>query len=201
MILLSGVESHDNNFMHSHDGIEGPRTWLLSFINKYFGHARGYTGEEQYVATIRLDEEAFEKVFFHEEGAVRNPLAYYKKTSDGRDSEGSWVLPYDHVPSEKNPWDRATVSGRDLLSGVRYPGGVDKSDRWLHFTIYQSRDNSDWIELYSHDEYTWWDRPLAHVREEYFLPELGRDMARWYLDECTYLAKNEDYFIRNKTRD
>lgn len=68
--------------------------------------------------------------------------------------------------------------------------------RQIHATLYQSRDNPDWIEVYAHEE-DWRDDLGCHLRKHVFRPRLGRSMVRWLIDQHTFLARDEDYYIRN----
>lgn len=71
--------------MHRHDWIETLRRTLIRAVG-----LTGRVTDAQYVGTLAIDPEDFEKVL-HDHGIRRNALAYFKRAPDGDWSVGSWV--------------------------------------------------------------------------------------------------------------
>ena len=183
---------------HKHDYVERwRRYWYpkLDHVLKGAGiTSTGVVTPTQYVATLRADVDAVERVLLH--GIFeRNPLAYLKKTRDGRMSAGSWVLTNDRAREVgTNPW-----TALDL----QYEADIEATDRQLHFTLVPTAVEVDGrvehcVDLYAHEEYDWRKRPLAHLREKYLYPHVGVEMALWFLDQHDVLERGTDYIDRQR---
>lgn len=117
------------------------------------GYGTGHVGKAQYVGLLRADEELIEEEMVRA-GARRNPLAAYKRLSDGRLSEGSWVFLSDDDPS----------------------GRVEEGMQ-LHITLFERADGEPGREVYAHYEDDWRDSPSAHLRGENMSATAGVSMA------------------------
>lgn len=148
-ILPMRLIGADDDYIEPFRGYTYPR--IHDFLVKYtpaFG--TGTVHETQFVGVIEADEDVIEAEL-DAAGLVRNPLAAYKKASDGREGEGSWVL----LP-ERDPDDYVTDDHRQL-----------------HLTLMPRRDDGPGREVYAHDEVDWRDDPLGHLRARNFNPADG----------------------------
>lgn len=127
--------------------------------------ARGTTPEAEYVGTIPVGAEDFE-VTLHEAGLVRNALAKYKSTEDGRNSIGSW---------------RATHN--------THPDLVDDGMQ-LHITLFSPRLPSDgWpregVDVYAHYERDYGHDASGHLAGKDYSAKKGVVRARELLKDHT----------------
>lgn len=151
------------------DYIESYRAYLYPKLHPFLDavglYSIGKTFSNQFVGTVSVSEEVFEKELV-DAGFHRNPIACYKSTKDGRKSEGSWVL----LPEK---------AGEGIGLG---------SDRQLHLTLFPRRDGQKGREIYAHEEYDWRDKPIAHLRGKHFSPKAGVAKARQVFDSETYFT-------------
>jgi len=128
---------------------------LHPYLERYGGYALGIVRENQYVGTVELDEDTLEwKLAEH--GFVRNPIAAYKTHTDGRESEGSWVLYHAEAP-------------QIVAEGMQ-----------LHITLFASGGSG--IDLYAHYEDDWRASAFSHLRAKNFSAEKGVEKATRVLD-------------------
>lgn len=121
---------------------------------------RGKTYENQYVGTVKTNEEELERALFHETDARYNWLAYWKRhADDGRDSEGSWKLRYPRHSEYIEP------------------------GKQLHITLFPARSSPperEWLDVYAHYEYDNVVHPWKHIREHEFSAAQGVNRCRRY---------------------
>lgn len=143
--------------MHEDDWQEELRRIVARFF-------RGRVYENQYVGTVKMNEEQLEKAVFHPGDVQRNLPAYWKyHADDGRDSEGSWRMTH---------WT--------------HPEYVERGHQ-LHITIFRNAENPDYIDIYAHYEVSWSYDPIKHLREIGFSPDKGVRIAREWFDNRTYV--------------
>lgn len=138
------------------------RTWYPRFhgtLARFGGFGVAVTPHHGYALTLDTDEETLEQELVAA-GFIRNPVAAYKTHTDGRPSEGSWVLLREEVPALPR-------------------------DRQLHVTLFPSSSGSG-IDLYAHEEYDWRVRPVAHLRSKDLNRTNAVEKVRRILDERTY---------------
>jgi hypothetical protein len=149
------------------DWIERVRKNWYPWLHKYLPdglYAEGLVRYNQYVGTCYEKEDVIESELVEHANFIRNPLAAYKRTPDGRESEGSWVLWHEHNP--------------DLVE----PG------MQLHVTLFRRERGRVGRELFAHYEDDWRTSPLKHLRGANFQPELGARRARKLIDMDTHLT-------------
>lgn len=151
---------------HDKDWIEGLRRYWYPLIHRLlepFGlYATGRVYNNQYIGSVRMDEEALEYVF-HQAGVERNAAAAYKIHGDGRKSEGSWRITHHTHPS------------------------YVEHGRQVHFTLFRNRQNPDFIDIYAHWEDDYVHDPFGHVAASNFDPQRGVRVGREFLDARTDL--------------
>jgi hypothetical protein len=158
------------------DWIEPLRNYLFPRLHSYaskFGeligvplYATANVGWNQYVGYFEENEDDIE-VELQEVGMVRNPVAALKTLPDGRESEGSWVLLHENAPDVVDP-------------GMQ-----------LHLTLFKFDSDKAGREVYAHYEDDWRDSPIDHTEAENFSPKMGVKLARSYLDENSFLLRQE----------
>jgi len=164
LVLPTFLTDEDNDYVEELRGTLFPRLhWFLDTFTPAYGV--GTADESQYAGTLAESEAVIEKELA-ELGLVRNPLACYKETEDGRESEGSWAL----------------IAERDECGLLR------QDDRQLHITLFSRRDGAAGREVYAHLEADWRDRPLAHIRCEDFHPVVGAERTKRLLNQYSYLT-------------
>lgn len=156
------------------DWVEGARLYFyprlhepLSTLGDRIGvnlYSVGHVGERQYVGVLDESEDTIEKAL--DDHGERNPVACLKDLSDGRTSEGSWVIRHAERP--------------DLI----------EEGMQLHFTLFKREDGKPGREIYAHYEDDWRVAPLAHLREKNFDVERGVVLGTEYIDEHTHLILN-----------
>lgn len=128
----------DDDWIESFRAFYYPK--LHPYLNAVGGYGVGTCSENQYTTTLSADEKVIEKEL-EEIGFIRNPIACYKSTHDGRNSEGSWVLLHEDDP-----------------------GDFVKEGYQLHITLFRHRDRGrDGREVYAHHEPDWRQTPLKHL--------------------------------------
>ncbi|UBF19107.1 hypothetical protein HRTV-14_gp34 [Halorubrum phage HRTV-14] len=152
------------------DWQEGVRAWLYPrlhpFLTPFGGYGVGHTAVNQYIGKFSEGEESIELELV-DAGFRRNPIACFKSLPDGRKSEGSWVLIPEDAPDHVAP-------------GMQ-----------LHVTMFKRADGQKGREMYAHYEDDWRSAPVAHLRAKNFSAAAGVDIARDYLDERTFLVREE----------
>lgn len=122
----------------------------------------GTVTPDQYTGYFRESEEAIEAELV-DLGFRRNPIAYFKEHTDGRQSEGSWVLLHEDAP--------------DVI-----PRGMQ-----LHLTLFAC-NNGTWRDVYAHYEYDWRKHPILHLLEIEFSADAGIHLARRVLNDHSFLT-------------
>jgi hypothetical protein len=164
LLLPQTLTDSDDDYVEELRGYLYPK--LHPHLVKYTpAYAIGGVGPNQYAGKVRVDEETLEEELV-ELGFVRNPLACYKSTGDGRQSEGSWVL----------------IAERDEY------GVLDGEHRQLHVTLFQRRDGATGREIYAHVEDDWRDRPMAHLRGKAFSAQKGVADVQTVLNDHSYIT-------------
>lgn len=135
-------------------------------------YAMGHVGYNQYLGLVDESEEVVEEELV-ELGLRRNPIACLKELSDGRVSEGSWVL--------REPTDSRAL----IESGMQ-----------LHLTMFARQDGKPGRELYAHYEDDWRVSPLKHLRESAFSAASGVQKGRVLLDQHTFLTLKDSKLYR-----
>lgn len=131
-------------------------------LKKVGGYSLGHVGEKQYIGKFDEDEDAIEDEL--DDRGRRNPIACLKSLSDGRISEGSWVILHEDCP--------------DLV----------EERMQIHMTLFQRADGKSGREIYAHYEDDWRTSPIAHLREANFEVETGAMLGTEYINEYTQLV-------------
>lgn len=135
---------------------------LHKYLKPFGGYATGHVGEKQYIGKFNEDEDAIEAEL--DDRGRRNPIACLKSLSDGRVSEGSWVILHEDCP--------------DLV----------EEGMQIHMTLFVRADGKSGREIYAHYEDDWRSAPIAHLRESNFQVEKGAKLGTEYVNEYTNLV-------------
>lgn len=135
---------------------------LHPYLKPFGGYGVGHVGENQYLGKVNENEGAIEQEL--DDRGRRNPVACLKSLTDGRVSEGSWVVLHEDAPAL-------------IEEGMQ-----------LHITLFVRSDGEPGRELYAHYEDDWRASPFAHLREKNFDVERGVALGSTYFDEHTYLV-------------
>lgn len=128
------------------------------------GYGIAGVNDDEYVGKTTIDEETLEEELV-DLGLIRNPIAAYKTHTDGRQSEGSWVL----------------IAENDTFDLVE-PG------MQLHLTLLPRRDGKAGREIFAHYEDDWRDSAVAHLKAENHSKEIGVRKTTELLDEESYMV-------------
>lgn len=132
-----------------------PLTWIG-------GYALGLVTDEQYVATLDLEEEHAERVLA-ELGAYRNPVAALKRYREDQVSRGSWVF-------------RSTNS-RVSVGPVGFPVPDFFAKYQTHVTLFEAQ-SGDGTDVFAHRELNPWRHPIKHLRAVHLSQSDGVERVR-----------------------